>query len=491
MHQTADTDPRATDAGAPDAVHDVIVLGAGPAGENAGERAARGGLDVAIVETELVGGECSYWACMPSKALLRPAEALAAAERVPGAQPAVTGGVDVEQTLRSRDAFAAHFDDSGQVEWLKGAGLTLERGHGRLAGPRRVDITTSDGSVRRLEARRAVVVATGSAAVLPPIEGLADVRTWNNRQATTAETVPGHLVILGGGVVGVEMAQAWRSLGAQVTLIEMRSRLLSDEEPFAGEELAEALRSRGVAVETEAKAVKVERETDDAPVTVTLADDRRFTGDELLIAVGRRPRTQALGLHTVGLTDGEFIEVDDRLRAQGVDGDWLYAIGDVNGRALLTHMGKYQARIVGDLLADGPSPSRPLSAATPRSAWADRHAIPRVVFTDPNIAAVGYTEESATAAGLDVRTARYGTGRVAGGALHSKGFAGTSQLVIDNGRDVVVGATFTGPGTGEMLHAATIAVAGEVPLSALWHAVPAFPTVSEVWLRLLETDRDR
>jgi pyruvate/2-oxoglutarate dehydrogenase complex dihydrolipoamide dehydrogenase (E3) component len=463
-----------------DQTYDVIVIGAGPAGENAADYAVKHGLSAAIVEAELVGGECSYWGCMPSKALLRPTEALAAVQRIPAAAAAVTGDVDVAGVLRNRDAFASDWDDQGQVDWLEGAGVTLVRGHGRLAGARTVEVTTTDGTVTTLTAERGVVVATGTRASAPPIDGLADVRTWGNREVVAIDTVPSRLLVLGGGVIGAEMAQAVARLGAdEVTIIEAAPRMIATEEPFVGEELQTALEHEGITVHVDARAVRVERDGDDGEVTVTLEDGRALTGDELLVAVGRRALTDDLGLDTVGVEPGRggYVEVDDHLRVAGHD--WLYVVGDANGRALLTHQGKYQARLVGDALAGidvGP-------------AWADERAVPRVVYTDPQIAAVGLTESGARDAGLDPLVVSYDIGATAGGALNGKGTSGTAQLVIDRDRRVIVGATFVGPGVGEMLHAATIAVVGEVTVERLWHAVPPFPTMSEVWLRLLEEVR--
>lgn len=459
---------------------DVIVIGAGPAGENAGDRAARAGLSVAIVERELVGGECSYWACMPSKALLRPGEALAAARRVPGAREALSGALDVGAALRFRDGLSAGLDDQGQVDWVTSTGMELVRGHARLAGEKVVEVTAADGTVRRLTADRAVVVAVGTAAAVPPIDGLRDIRTWTNREVTQAEEIPRRLLVLGGGVVGVEMAQAMAFLGCEeVTIVEMADRLIAREEPFAGEELRSGLAAMGITVRTGVKVVAAARPDDDGPVTVTLEGGAQLEADELLVAVGRRPLTDDLGLDTVGLDPGGYVEVDDLLRATGVDGGWLYAVGDANGRALLTHQGKYQARIAGDHIA---------GKDVGEGAWADHRAVPRVIFTDPQVAAVGLTEAQAREAGHDVRTVSYGTGDTAGAGATGEGIAGTSQLVIDAERRVILGATFVGPGVGEMIHAATIAVVGEVTLDQLWHAVPAFPTMSEMWLRFLEAD---
>jgi pyruvate/2-oxoglutarate dehydrogenase complex dihydrolipoamide dehydrogenase (E3) component len=456
---------------------DVIVIGGGPAGENAAWYARDNGLEVALVERELVGGECSYWACMPSKALLRPGEALAAARRVPGAAPAVTGEVDVEATLRSRDSFTSHWDDVHQVAWVESTGTTLVRGPGRLAGEREVEVTAEDGTTRTLTARRAVVVATGTSAAVPPIEGLRDITVWDSRDITSAQEVPGRLLVLGGGVVGVEMAQAFRRLGAAVTVVEMADRLLANEEPFVGQQLREAFEEEGITVLTGAQAVRAERDGD-GPVTLHLEDGSELTGDEIVVATGRKPNTGDLGLETVGLEPGRSIETDDQLRAVGVEGGWLYAIGDVNGRALLTHHGKYQARLVGDHLAGKEVEAR-----------ADHQALVRVVFTDPQVAAVGPTLAAAREQGLDVETLSYGMGDVAGAALLGKGVSGTAQLIVDREARTILGATLTGPGVGEMLHAATIAIVSGITLEQLWHAVPAFPTISEVWLRLLEADR--
>jgi pyruvate/2-oxoglutarate dehydrogenase complex dihydrolipoamide dehydrogenase (E3) component len=451
--------------------YDVIVIGAGPTGENVADRAVRGGLSAVIVESELVGGECSYWACMPSKALLRPVALVAAAGAVRG----VSGArLEPAEVLARRDTFTHDWNDDGQVEWVKGAKIDLVRGHGRLTGEREVAV----GDVT-LTARQAVVVATGTNALVPP--ALADVKPWTSREATSAKSVPPRLAIVGSGVVGCEMAAAWSALGSRVTLIS-RGGLLDRMPAFAGEFVATGLRDAGVDVRTGANVSAAARADGSGPVTLTLDDGSSVEADEVLAAVGRTPKTADIGLSAVGLKDGSWLAVDDTMRVTAVAGGWLYAAGDVNHLALLTHMGKYQARVCGDAIAAraaGREPSvRDLASAT---------RVPQVIFTIPEVAAVGLTAEQATAAGLRIRVVEYEIGNVAGASLFADGYQGRAQMVVDEDRKVIVGLTLAGPGVGEMIHAATIAVVGEVPLDRLWHAVPAYPTMSELWLRLLET----
>ena len=470
--------------------YDVIVVGAGPVGENAADRARAAGLTTAVVESELVGGECSYWACMPSKALLRPAVALAEARRLPGAREAVTGRLDAAAVLARRDSFTSHWKDDGQVAWVRGIGADLVRGHGRLSGPRRVTVARPDGTELVLTARHAVVLATGTRAVVPDLPGIAEARPWTSREATSAAAVPNRLAVVGGGVVGVEMATAWNALGAEVTLLVRGPGLLPNVEPFAGELVTAGLTEAGVDVRTEVSVTGLHRPDPDGPVTLRLDDDGELEVEEVLFATGRAPRTDDLGLDTVGLEPGSWVEVDDHCRTLGDTGDWLWAVGDVNHRALLTHQGKYQARMAGDAIG-ALAAGRPLDPAPwgPHSATADHAAVPQVVFTDPEVAAVGLTAAQAEQTGLRVRAVDYEIGNVAGASLYADGYQGHARIVVDLDREVLVGATFVGAGVSELLHSATVAVTAEVPIARLWHAVPSYPTISEVWLRLLETYR--
>lgn len=463
--------------------YDVIVLGAGPTGENAADRAVRGGLTAVLIEHELVGGECSYWACMPSKALLRSGEALHAAQQVPGAAEAITGKLDVPAVLARRDYFTDNWSDEGQAQWVDGAGIGLVRGHGQITGPKQVTVTAKDGSTRVLEARQAVVVATGSDALVPDIDGLRDAKPWTSREVTSAKQVPASLAIIGGGVVAAEMATAYAAFGAAVTMI-VRGGLLAGMEPFAGELVLKALREQGVTVLLDTATTRVTRSA--GGVQVETGPGAPVEAEEILVAAGRTPRTRDIGLDSVGLKPGDWISTDDTMLVPGFD--WLYAIGDVTHRALLTHQGKYQARAAGDVIA-----GRARGAAVSDAPWgthvatADHSAIPQVVFTDPEVASVGLTAQAAEAAGYHIRVVDYEIGQVAGAKLRADGYAGTARMVVDERRKVLLGVTFVGPDVSELLHAATIAVAGEVPLDRLWHAVPAYPTVSEIWLRLLET----
>jgi pyruvate/2-oxoglutarate dehydrogenase complex dihydrolipoamide dehydrogenase (E3) component len=469
--------------------YDVIVIGAGSTGENVADRAVKGGLTAVIVESELVGGECSYWACVPSKALLRPGSALEAARSVAGAREAVAGKLNAAAVFKRRDSFVANWNDSGQVKWLRQANIDLVRGHARLTGDRRVSVLDKAGVTTNLTARQAVAVCTGSQPTVPDIPGLAEARLWSSREAVSAKAVPRRLAILGGGVVACEMATAWKQFGTEeVILIGRNARLIPKLESFAGELLRAAFEQRGIGVLTDTTVQRVDRQPDGV-ARIELSSGQLIFTDEVLAATGRQPRTGELGLETVGLKPGSWLEVDDAMQVKGVTGNWLYAAGDVNHRALLTHMGKYQARVCGDVIAarakGKPEASAP-DAWTKYSATADTWAVPQVVFSDPEVAAVGLTEAKAKARGINVRAVDYDIGNVEGAALYADGYKGHARMVIDQTRGVVIGVTLIGPSVGELIHAATIAIVGEVPLSRLWHAVPSYPTISEVWLRLLE-----
>ena len=462
--------------------YDVVIIGAGAVAENVADRVVQGGLTAVLVESELVGGECSYWACMPSKALIRSGLALRAAQRVGGAKEAVTGDLDVAAVFARRNGFTHDWDDSSQVDWVDGAGIALVRGHGRLTGIKEVTVTADDGSTTVLTATHAAVIATGSDPLMPDIPGLLDSTPWTPREATSAQSAPSSLAIIGGGVVAVEMATAYASFGTTVTILA-RSGLLQGQEDIAGDAVAKGLRGLGVDIR-KASPTKVERSEEG--FAVYLGDDEVIIAEQVLVATGRVPRTTDIGVETAGLKPGEWIEVDETLRVVG--SDWLYATGDVNHRALLTHQGKYQARAAGDVIV-----ARALGTDVDDAPWgvhvatADHAAVPQVTFGEPEVASAGLTSEAARKAGYDIRVVDYNLGWVAGSSLQADDYEGMARMIVDEKRRVILGVTFVGQDVSELIQAATIAIVGEVPLERLWHAVPAYPTMNEVWLRLLET----
>jgi len=458
--------------------YDVIVIGAGAVGENVADRAVQGGLTALLVEAELVGGDCSYWACMPSKALLRSGIALRAAQKVGGAREAITGTLDVAAVFARRNSITHDWNDESQVEWVSGAGIDLVRGHGVLTGVKQVTVGDTVYT-----ARHAVCVSTGSVALLPDIPGLKDSQPWTSREATSAQTAPASLAIIGGGVVAVEMATAYASFGTAVTVLS-RSGLLAGQEPFAGELVEKSLKQLGATVHLKVEPTGVSKV--DGSFVIQLDNGTTVMADELLVATGRIPRTMDLGFENIGLKSGDWLETDDTLRVEGFD--WLYATGDVNHRVLLTHQGKYQARAAGDVIA-----ARALGTPVHDQKWgahvatADHEAVPQVTFTDPEVASVGLTAAAAAKAGYETRVVDYELGWVAGASVQSDGYEGKARMVVDEKRKVILGVTFVGQDVSEMLQAATFAIVGEIPLDRLWHAVPAYPTMNEVWLRLLET----
>jgi pyruvate/2-oxoglutarate dehydrogenase complex dihydrolipoamide dehydrogenase (E3) component len=441
--------------------YDAIVLGAGPVGQVCAGELADGGMRVAIVERELVGGECSYWACIPSKTLLRPGEALEAAREVSGAAEAVTGSIDLGSALEYRNFMTSDWDDTGAVKWLDGKGIDLLRGEAKVAGAGQVSVGAETYDTER------IVIATGSSPVIPPIDGLRDLEgIWTNREATEFKELPASLIVLGGGPVGVELSQAFRRFGSEVTLCEGESRLLPREAEAVGEAVATAFEEEEIALRLGEHASAAERGSDGQYVLrFEKGDD--VSGERLLVATGRRARVHDIGLDAVGITPGkQGIEVDERLRA----GDGVWAIGDATGIMPFTHVGKYQARIAArDMLGDS-------------SARADYRAVPRVVFCDPQVAAVG--EQSAASTG----TAQLSG--VARTSTYTREYAekpGFLSLVSDGSK--LVGAYAVGPEAGEWLQQATLAVRAEVPLAVLRDTIQPFPTFSEAFVNAL-TDLD-
>jgi pyruvate/2-oxoglutarate dehydrogenase complex dihydrolipoamide dehydrogenase (E3) component len=472
-------------------VYDVIVLGAGPIGQTVADRTCAAGLSVAVVERELVGGECSYWACIPSKAMLRPVVAVADADRVEGARQAISGPIDASAVFKRRDGYVSDWHDDGQADGVRSLGATLVRGHGRLDGARRVAVERPDGGRVMLTARHAVAICTGSGPALPDLPGLAEARPWTNREATDWHVVPRRLAIVGGGGVAVEMASAWKGLGAWVTLLAHGDGLLPRMEPFAGEMIARAFADAGIDVRIGATVTAVHRRGGTGPVTLSLEDGGQVEADEVLFATGRKPHTDDIGLDTVGLPAGSWLEIDDTCRVRAIKDGWLYALGDVNHHALLTHQGKYQARIAGGAIgarvAGKPLDTKPWGA---HAVTADHHAVPQVFFCDPPAAAVGLSAKQAEQAGRRVRVVDVDLGeKVIGANLYADGYTGRARMVVDQDHGCLLGVTFVGPGVEELIYSATVAVAGQVPIGRLWHAVPCFPSISEVWLRLLEAYR--
>jgi pyruvate/2-oxoglutarate dehydrogenase complex dihydrolipoamide dehydrogenase (E3) component len=463
-------------------VWDVIVVGGGPVGQTAAQTAVQGGLTAVVTERELAGGECHYWACIPSKALLRSGMVWRAARKVGGAREAITTGLDVESVFARRNGFVDDWHDEGEVQGVQGTGAGFERGQARITGVKQVSVTTANGDVKHLTAKHAVVVCSGSDAYVPDVPGLRELKPWTNREATSARRVPASLTVLGGGATAVEMATAYLSFGTAVTLVA-RGALLTGQEPFAGQLVAQSLEHLGATVRL-GVATRSATRTDDA-VVVELGDGSTITSEEILAATGRRPRTTDLGLETIGLDPERWLETDDTLMVRGYD--WLYAAGDSNNRALLTHQGKYQARAAGSVIAARAAGAPVLDAPWQRHvASADHAAVAQVIFCEPEVATVGLTAADAAKAGCTTRVVDADMAAVAGANILADGYTGQARMVIDEGRQVLLGVTFVGQAVSELVQAATVAVVGEVPLDRLRHAVPPFPTMNEIWLRLME-----
>lgn len=445
---------------------DVIFIGGGSATEASAPALARAGLDVLVLEPEDVGGECPFTACIPSKALLTPAKALYLADQGSGLSPV---GVDVDAVLRHRDVVTAGGSDAEHAASLEAAGVRLSRSHGRLVGERTVELIEEG---RIVSAERAVVVATGAGPVMPGLPGIDGPRVGPAAQLTTIQSIPDRLVVLGAGVIGCELAQAFAILGSSVTILDMADRPLPNEEPEASKRVREALERLGIEFRFSTSARGFDDRGDMVMVDVDGSDP--IPADHVLIAVGRRPRVSGIGLETVGVDPNE-LETDEWLRVHGTDG-WLYAIGDVNGRAPYTHGANYHGVILTEHL---------LGNAGSGGAVGDRLATPRVVFTVPNLAAVGMTESAARKAGIETVTTEFDLANVAAPYTHGHEHPGWAKLVFDAAERTMVGATFVSADAGEMVHAATVAIIGKVPIERLRHAIAPFPTHSEVWTPLL------
>ena len=438
---------------------DVIVIGTGPGGESLATRLAKAGLDVVAVESRLVGGECPYWGCIPSKMFIRAANAIAETRRVPGL--AGTSTVEPDFSLvaqRIRDEATDSWDDTVAADRLTDAGVTLVRGHGRLTGERTVEVEAADGTRPTFTARRGVVLNPGTRPAAPPIDGLADTPYWTNHGALETETLPASLAVIGGGPIGLELAQAFARFGSAVTILQSGPRILAPEEPEASEVVTGVLRDEGVTVLTDVTVEKVEH--DGSTFTVTHGDGTIEVA-QVLVAAGRQPNIDDLGLDTIGIEPGRSLEVDDALRVAGQEGLW--AIGDVVGRGAFTHVSMYQAQRAGsDVLGEDLPPYD--------------ETFPRSTFTDPEVGGVGLTEKQARDKGLDVRVGLAPLNESSRGFVHGPGNEGVVKVVVDAARGVLVGATFVGPAGGESVSGLGVAVRAEVPVDVLRNSIYAYPT---------------
>lgn len=469
---------------------DVIVIGGGVAGVAAVRKLASVGLSVALVDDRLVGGECHYWGCNPSKTLLRPIEVFNLARSVPGVREAISGRkLDVAAVFAKRDAIIEHLSDEARRASLRQAGVAMFHGFGRLSGERTVRVAYAPGDTTEvvLTARHAVVVATGTRPNVPEVPGLAQARPWTNRDLTTMTQVPPRALVVGGGPVGVEFATILTGLGSAVTLLVRGNTLLPNCEPEAREFVAQSLRDQGVTIHFETELSSVARPVAGGTVTATF-HRQTVEVDEIVLAAGRRTNTDNIGLETLGLPRGDIVAVNDHLEADGVTGGWLYALGDTTGRARLSHISTYHGRVVADIIA-ARAAGRELSEneLTAR----DAGHLAQVIHTDPQVAWAGRTESQARAEGFAVRTrtARY-PGAVSFLALYRDGFQGWAKLVIDDETDTLLGATFVGPQFSELVQAATLAIVAKIPVSLLRHAVAPHPTVNQVWDPLLAEESE-